>query len=415
MFKPLSLFIGLRYTRAKRRNYFISFISLTSILGIALSVTVLITVLSVMNGFDQEIKERVLVMARQVSITNENERLTQWKTLNTELKDSPFILHTAPYIDGQGMLTENALTQAIMVTGIDPSQEKSLSQLHEKFITGALSNLKPHAFGMVIGEQLAAHLGLSLGDKVNLFIPQASVTPAGILPRFKRFTIVGIFKVGNGFGFDSQVAFIHLQDAQTLFQLGDAISGLRLQIKDIYAAPTVTETLSASFPQYFIFNWTQQYGSLFAAIALEKMMMAIILLLLIAIAAFNLVSTLVMVVTEKRADIAILRTLGATPNTLFFVFMIQGFTVGLFGTSLGLILGLLLAKNITLIVSGIEQLFHIQLLSSNMYYVNFLPSLIQTKDVIIICAIALVMSLLATIYPARQAMKVEPAEALRYE
>lgn len=415
MFKPLSLYIGLRYTRAKRRNHFISFIALTSIIGIALSVTVLITVLSVMNGFDEQIKERVLVMARQVSITGEREQLHHWQGLATQLKAMSFTRGVAPYIDGQGMLTEGGITQPVMVTGIDPAQETAVSDLNGKFIEGSLDALTPGSFGILLGEKLAIYLGLSVGDKVNLFIPQASITPAGILPRFKRFTVVGVFKVGNGFGYDSQFALIHLRDAQRLFQLGNAISGLRLKVQDLYQAGAITTRLSKTYPDLYVTDWTQQYGSLFAAISLEKTMMAIILLLLVAIAAFNLVSTLVMVVTEKRADIAILRTIGVTPKTIMRIFMIQGFTIGFFGTLLGLIFGLLLASNITRLVQMIEHCFHVQLLSSNIYYVNFLPSLIKASDVISICTIALLMSFFATLYPARQAMKTQPAEALRYE
>ncbi len=415
MFKPLSLYIGLRYTRAKQRNHFISFIALTSILGIALSVTVLITVLSVMNGFDQQIKERVLVMARQVSLTGENGQLRHWSALQHQLQQQPFTVGAAPYIDGQGMLTEGGITQPVMVSGIDPTQEKNVSDLDSKLIDGNFAHLTPGHFGIVIGEQLALNLGVGVGDKINLFIPQASVTPAGVLPRFKRFTVIGVFRVGNGFGFDSQLAVIHLQDAQRLFQLGNAVSGIRLKIQDLYQANQISRQLAKYYPDLVTMDWTQQYGSLFAAISLEKTMMAIILLLLVGIAAFNLVSTLVMVVTEKRADIAILRTLGATPKTILTIFMIQGFTIGFIGTLLGLILGLLLAANITHLVQKIEHLFQVQLLSSNIYYVNFLPSLIKFKDVSSICLISLLLSFLATLYPARQAMKIQPAEALRYE
>ncbi|MBI5447585.1 MAG: lipoprotein-releasing ABC transporter permease subunit [Gammaproteobacteria bacterium] len=415
MFKPLPLYIGLRYTRAKRRNHFISFIALTSILGIALSVTVLITVLSVMNGFDEQIKERVLVMARQISLTGENTQLRDWRPLEQQLSHQSFVQGVAPYVDGQGMLTEGGVTQPVIVTGIDPQQEKTVSDMSDKFVDGSLDALTPGSFNVLLGEKLALYLGVSTGDKINLFIPQASITPAGISPRFKRFTVAGIFKVGNGFGFDSQVALINLQDAQRLFQLGQRVSGLRLKIHDLYQASQLTAELSKTFPDLYVTDWTSQYGSLFSAISLEKTMMAVILLLLVAIASFNLVSTLVMVVTEKRADIAILRTLGATPQTILHIFMIQGFTIGLLGTLLGLIFGLLLASNVTYLVKTIEHLFHVQLLSANVYYVDFLPSRIDPTDVISICSIALLMSFLAALYPARQAMKTQPAEALRYE
>lgn len=414
MFKPLSLFIGLRYTRAKRRNHFISFVALVSVLGIALSVTVLITVLSVMNGFDEQIKERILVMARQISLTGPNNQLHYWEALDHTLSKKTDIVGVAPYVEGQGMLSEGGYTQAVMILGLDPKKEKAVSNLEEKFVAGEFPALKPGEFGIALGEQLADGLGLKLGDKVNLFIPEASVTPAGILPRFKRFTLVGIFKVGNGFGFDDRLAILHLQDAQRLFHLGNHISGLRLKTPDLYQAHQIANNLADIFPELYITDWTEQYP-IFPAIALEKRMMAIILSLLVAIAAFNLVSTLVMVVTEKRADIAILRTIGATPKTILSIFIIQGFTIGLFGTLIGLIGGLLLASHVTQIVSMIERCFHVHFLSSSIYYVNFLPSLINYHDVLSICVISLLMSFIAAIYPARQAMQTQPAEALRYE
>lgn len=414
MFKPLSLFIGLRYTRAKRRNNFISFVALISVSGIALSVMVLITVLSVMNGFDEQIKERILVMARQISVTGQGNTLQHWPSLAKTISKQAHIIGVAPYIEGQGMLSEGGMTQAVMVLGADPKEERKVSDLESKFIQGSFNSLNAGDFGIAIGDQLANGLGLTLGDKVNLFIPEASVTPAGILPRFKRFTIVGIFKVGNGFGFDDRLAILNLQDAQRLFHLGNAISGLRLKTDDLYHAHDAAHELSTLFPELYVTDWTEQYP-IFPAIALEKRMMAIILSLLVAIAAFNLVSTLVMVVTEKRADIAILRTIGATPKTILTIFIIQGFSIGLFGTLIGLIAGLLLASNITKLVAMIEHCFHIQFLSSNIYYVNFLPSVISAHDVLYICIISLLMSFAAALYPALQAMSTQPAEALRYE
>ena len=417
MFRPFSLFVGLRYTRAKRRNHFISFISLTSMIGIALSVMVLITVLSVMNGFDTVIRDRVMAMARQITIsTPQGLNQAQLQNLTHQLSQNHSIIATAAFVDGQGMLTNGNLIQPALITGILPDAEKKLTDLAQKMEAGSLNSLQPGKHGILVGEQLAASLNVGLGDKINLFVPQATITPLGFFPRFARFTVVGIFKFGNGFGFDNGLALINLKDAQILFTLGQNISGLQLKVHDLYVAPKIATNLSQTLgPDYIVSDWTDTYGSLFTAIALEKTMMALILLLLVAIAAFNLVSSLVMTVTEKRADIAILRTIGVTPRTILTIFMIQGTLIGLCGTLIGFIGGVITALNITRWVNWIEQTFHVQLLASNVYYVNYLPSHLQWHDVGLICGIALGMSFLATLYPAWQAARIQPAEALRYE
>lgn len=416
MFRPLALFIGLRYTRAKRRNHFISFISLSSMLGIALGVMVLITVLSVMNGFDQEIRSRVLGMANQVTVTSLNAVVPKWQPLQEKLSHYPGVTGVAPFINGQGILINDGQTHPVMVIGVLPDQEQHVSGIAQKVTSGSFANLTPGKFGVALGEKLAASLGASVGDKISLMIPAAAVTPMGIMPRFKVFTVVALFKVGTGFGFDTDLAFLNIKDAQTLFQMGDAVTGLRLKLQDFYAAPQVSQELATQLPpSYLITNWTEDYGSLFHAISLEKTMMFLILLLLIAVAAFNLVSTLVMVVTDKRSDIAILRTLGATPRTILSIFMVQGTIVGIVGTFLGVISGVLLALHATELVNMIENTFHVRLLSSDIYYVNFLPSKLQAIDVIHISIAALLMSLFATLYPAWRAARTQPAEALRYE
>lgn len=416
MFRPLALFIGLRYTRAKRRNYFISFISLSSMLGIALGVMVLITVLSVMNGFDQEIKGRILGMANQVTVTTFNAVMPKWQAVQTKLEQQPGVTGVAPFVSGQGILVNQGQTHPVMIIGVLPEQEGKVSQLAQKVTQGNFANLVPGKFGVVLGEKLATSLGASVGDKISLMIPAATVTPMGVIPRFKVFTVVAIFKVGTGFGFDTDLAFLHFKDAQTLFQLGNAATGLRLKLQDFYAAPRISQEIANVLPPTFLIsNWTDDYGSLFHAISLEKTMMFLILLLLIAVAAFNLVSTLVMVVTDKRADIAILRTLGAIPRTILAIFMVQGSVIGFVGTFLGLIGGILLATHVTEIVNFIEAAFHVKLLASDIYYVNYLPSKLQAWDVVRICIMALLMSLLATLYPAWRAARTQPAEALRYE
>ena len=416
MFKPVPLFIGLRYTRAKRRNHFISFISLTSMIGIALGVAVLITVLSVMNGFDEQIRNRVFSMAQQVTVRTFSGTLNNWSDLSNQLSHYPGVTGVVPYIAGQGLLTNDGQNSPVIVQGILPEKESAVSDLANKVVDGSLSNLKSNQFGIVLGQKLADSLGLGVGDKVALLIPQATVTPLGVFPQMRRFTVVGIFKIGNGFGFDSELAYIHLNDAQKLFMMKSGVSGLQLKLQNLYAAPQINQTLSQQLPPgYQVTDWTQDYGAFFQAVKLEKTMLFLILILIIAIAAFNLVSTLVMVVNDKRADIAILRTLGATPNTILATFMVQGLVAGVVGTLLGLIGGVLLSLHATEIVNAIQQIFHVQLMSSDVYFVNYLPSQLQMSDVIKICSIALILALLATIYPAWTAARTQPAEALRYE
>jgi lipoprotein-releasing system permease protein len=416
MYRPIALYIGLRYTRAKRRNHFISFIGLVSMLGIALGVAALITVLSVMNGFDQQIKERVFSMAYQVTLGSYEGSMPNWQAVNKKVGSTKGIQASAPYIFQQAMLTRNEQVHPALVFGILPSYEKKVSALSEKMISGSIDALKPGGFGIILGEELAASLGVGVGDKITLVAPVGAVTPMGIMPRFKRFTVTGLFSAGRGFGFDSDYSFIHLQDAQTLYQLGDKVSGLRFKLDDLYQAPKIADELVAQLPpSYTVGNWTVTYGAFFQAIALEKTMMFIVLSLIILVAAFNLVASLVMVVTDKQSDIAILRTLGCPPGVIMRIFMVQGSLIGMIGTVFGLVGGLLLAFNVTTIVSWLQGFFGVNVLASSAYYVDYLPSKVQGSDVLWVCIIALGMSLIATVYPAWRASKVHPAEALRYE
>lgn len=417
MFRPIALYIGLRYTRAKRRNHFISFISLTSMIGIALGVMVLITVLSVMNGFDNAIRDRIFNMATQIAITATNgQPLTQIAPLTQKISQQADVIASAPYVSGQGMLVDQGQPHPIMITGVLPALEKNVSEIPHKIVEGNF-NLEPGHYNIVLGEELALGLGIQIGDKVNIITPSVSLTPVGIIPRFKTFTVSGIFRVGRSFGFESSMAYIALKDAQTLFQLDQGVTGLRLKLNDLYAAPSVSSALNKALPPtYTVTDWTSTFGSLMYAISLEKRMMFFILLLLIAISAFNLVSSLMMVVTDKQSDIAILRTLGATPGIILSIFMVQGCVIGFSGTLLGLIGGIALASQVSNILNFIEHIFHVQLLASNVYFfVDKLPSKIETTDIIHICLAALGMSLLATIYPALKAARTLPAEALRYE
>ena len=416
MFRPVALYIGLRYTRAKRRNHFISFISLTSMIGIALGVMVLITVLSVMNGFDAAIRDHFFAMAQQVTVRSAGNGLQDWKNLESKLENYSGVAAAAAYIEGNGLISSGGQTSPVETYGIEASEQDKISELPSKMISGSLSDLKEGRFGMVIGQKLAETLGVNVGDSVTLVVPKATLTPVGVIPRFKAFKVVGIFHVGNGFGYDSSLAYIDLKDAQKLFLLGSGVSGIQLKLNDFYAAPMISQSLQMQIPPgTIVSDWTQDYGAFFQAVKLEKTMMFLMLILIIAVAAFNLVSTLVMVVTDKKSDIAILRTLGATPRTILAIFMVQGMVVGIVGTLTGLILGVLLAMHVTELVNFIQHAFHVQIIAKDVYYVDYLPSKLVWTDVWHVCVVAFGLCLLATIYPAWRAAKTQPAEALRYE
>ncbi len=416
MFRPVSVFIGLRYTRAKRRNHFISFISLMSMLGIALGVLVLITVLSVMNGFDREIKTRVFSMTPPLTVTSYVGHIQNWQQAQKSLTQYSSITNTAPFVEAQVLLTNAGTVQPAIVSGILPDEEKNMSALSQKLIAGQLSSLTSNSFNIVLGSDLADRLGVQVGDKVTVVTPEMSLSPAGVMPRFKRFTVTGLFHVGSGFGFDGGYGFINLGDAQKLMKLGADVTGIHATMTNVYNAPTLSRTIANDLgANARVLNWTDQFGEIFHAVSMEKTMMFFILMLIIAVAVFNLVCTLVMVVNDKESDIAILRTLGATPKTIMTIFIVQGAVIGVIGTLLGVIFGILLALNVTELVKWIEHLFHVQFLSSDVYFVNYLPSQLQWMDVAKISIASLVLSLSATIYPALRAAKTEPVEALRYE
>jgi len=414
MFKPLAVYIGLRYTRAKKKNHFVSFISLSSMLGIGLGVMVLITVLSVMNGFDEEIHKRFFGMAPEITVSSSDGKLSNWQALEESLATFPGVKAVAPFVGGQGLLTHEGQVLPIVLTGVLPEKEALVTHLQEKLLLGNIANLSH--FGIILGRGLANNLGVMLGDKVTIMIPVASVTPAGMIPRFKRFTVAGIFSAGPGFNFDTKLAFIDLNDAQKLFQLGDEVSGLKMKIANIYQAPEMSEKLASKLGEnYQVGNWTDEFGAFFQAVKMEKTMMFLILMLIIAVAAFNLVSSLVMVVNDKQSEIAILRTIGATPGTILWIFIVQGMLVGAVGTLLGLVGGLLLASNATQLVNWLQSFLHIKVLSSSIYFVDFLPSKIMLRDLVEVCSLAILMSFAATIYPAFRASRTVIAEALHYE
>lgn len=415
MFKPLILYIGLRYTRAKRRTQFISFITLTSVLGIALGVTALIAVLSVMNGFEAELRERILGMTSHSTITGRTGELENWQDLEQRLKGQAHIQGLAPFVEGEVMINADRRVSGTMLRGIDPGYEPRVSEVGNKMRDGELKDLRAGEYGIILGAELANYLGAMVGDKITVISPQLNATPAGVMPRLKRFTVVGVFQVGM-FEYDRNMALIHIEDAQKLFRLGTAVSGLRLKLDDLFNAPELSRQLAIQlYDEYRVSDWTKAHDNFFRAVKTEKRVMFIILLLIVAVAAFNIVSTLVMVVTDKRGDIAILKTQGLTSGAVMGIFIVLGGIIGVVGTLLGTIGGVLLALNIETIVPAIENAFGVHFMAADVYYISEVPSKLIWGDVYAIAGMAALLSLLATLYPAWQASKVNPAEVLRYE
>jgi lipoprotein-releasing system permease protein len=409
------LLVGLRYTRAKRRNHFISFISLTSMLGIALGVAALIVVLSVMNGFQKEVRARILGVVAHVQITGADNRLADWQAVAALAAEEPAVVAAAPFVNAQGMLMLGGSVRGVVVRGVLPELEQKVAEIGLRMVAGKLESLEPGEFRIVIGAELARALGAKIGDKITLIAPQGLVTPAGILPRLKQFTVEGVFEVGM-FEYDSSLALIHLADAQKLYGMGNDASGVRLKLKDLFQSREVTRDLFSRLKgDLYISDWTRSHANYFRAVQIEKTMMFIILLLIVAVAAFNIVSTLVMAVTDKQADIAILRTLGASPGGIMKIFVVQGALIGVIGTLIGVVGGVILALNIDVVVPFLERLFSIRFLSREVYYITELPSDLQTGDVVSIGLVSLLLSLFATLYPSWRAARVNPAEALRYE
>jgi lipoprotein-releasing system permease protein len=413
--QPYELFIGLRYTRAKRRNHFISFISLISMLGIGLGVMALIVVLSVMNGFQKEIRARILGVTPHLQISSDGGQLADWNSALDTVAKHPQVRAAAPFVNGQGMVSVSDRVEGVMVRGIQPDAEQRLTALGDKMKSGSLDDLRAGEFNIVLGVDLARALGAHVGETVLLITPQGQVTPAGMMPRLKQFHVVGIFEIGMS-PYDNALALIHLEDAQKLYRMGESVSGISGSLNNLDLAPQVARELEKQLPMdTYATDWTRQNANYFAVVAMEKKMMFIILSLIVLVAAFNIVSTLVMAVTDKQADIAILRTLGASPKSIMQIFMVQGMLIGLIGMGLGVLGGVLLALNIGTIVPFIEHLFGVQFLSKEFYYISELPSDLQKADVLIVAGMSFLISLFATIYPSWRASKVQPAEALRYE
>jgi lipoprotein-releasing system permease protein len=412
---PLELFIGLRYTRAKRRNHFISFISLISMLGVALGVMALIVVLSVMNGFEKELRERILGMVSHVTVSSLGDSLKDWRSLSDDVRSNGAVIGSAPYVEAEAMLSNLSSVSGAIIRGIDPEFEPQVSEIHEHMTFGKLSDLVAGEYGIVLGTGLANSLNVVPGDRITMITPQASVSPVGLLPRLRRFNVVGLFEIGV-YEYDRSSAIIHTEDASRLFRLEGGVTGLRLKLQDMDAAPQVRNQIKRQVGfDYWVSDWTLRHSNYFKAVQTEKTVMFIILSLIVAVAAFNIVSTLMMMVADKQADIAILRTIGMSPTSIMWVFMVQGTVIGVVGTLLGLGSGVLIASYIDVIIPALEQFFHTQFLPTGVYPITELPSDLKQSDVIKISVLSFLVSVLATLYPALRAAKTKPAEALSYE
>ncbi|NMG70986.1 lipoprotein-releasing ABC transporter permease subunit [Parazoarcus communis] len=412
--------VGLRYTRSRKRaqgrNRFISFISLVSMLGIALGVAALIVVLSVMNGFQEELRTRILGVASHVQVQAFDSELRSWQQVAEQASRHPSVKAAAPYVQEQGMLSFDEAVRGTMVRGVIPALEETVADFAQHMKAGRFDALQAGRFGIVLGRDLALALRVGMGDKVTLIAPQGLVTPAAVLPRVKQFEVVGIFEAGM-YEYDSGLALIHIADAQALYRMGDGVSGVRLKLDDLFAAPRVARELIRYIeePGLGISDWTRSHANFFRAVALEKTMMTLILFLIVGVAAFNIVSTLVMAVQEKYADIAILRTLGASPGSIMTIFVLQGSIIGLVGLLAGLGGGLAIAHNLDVVIPALETLTGATLWNKEIYYINELPSKVLASDVVTILSVSFVLTLVAALYPSWRASKVNPAEALRYE
>jgi lipoprotein-releasing system permease protein len=414
MFRPLSIFIGLRYTRAKRRNHFISFISMTSMIGLALGVLAMIVVLSVMNGFQKEMSTRILGMVPHAAI-HAPTPLGDWRPLAAAAMHNPQVVAVAPFSELEGMLSYKGVMQPIQISGVEPAQESKVSIIGAHMTQGRLDDLKPGEFGVIVGDLTARRFRLQLGDQLTLIIPERSAVAGGITPRLQRLNVVGVFKVGAEL--DGTQALINLADAaQMQHWQPNQVQSVRLALKDLYQAPQVSTAIARELgADYQAADWTQTQGGLFAAMKMEKTMIGLLLLLIVAVAAFNIIATLIMVVADKGADIAILRTLGATPGQIMQIFMVQGTLIGLVGTSIGAVLGVLAALNVSELVGWLERLSGQHVFSSDVYFINNLPSDLHAIDVLLVCSAGFGLSFLATLYPSWRAAQIQPAEALRYE
>ncbi|UCC13565.1 MAG: lipoprotein-releasing ABC transporter permease subunit [Gammaproteobacteria bacterium] len=408
-------FLGFRYIWSRSGNGFVSFISIISMLGIAVGVAVLVVVLSVVNGFETELRSRILSMTSHAAISGYESGLAEWEEASAKALQNPSVLATAPFVEGEGMLVNGDLISGVGIRGVLPDEELMVSGIGDKMTAGRLTALRPGEFGIVLGAALADELDSKIGDRVILAINQGTITPAGIMPRLRRFSVVGIFEAGM-YEYDRGIAFIHLDDALRLYRLGEEVSGLRLRIEDLFQAPAVVrEVAGALGGNFYVTDWTRQHRNFFRSIALSKRMLFTVLLLVVAVAAFNIVSTLVMVVKDKQSDIAILRTLGASPRSIMAVFTLQGTLIGVLGILAGVALGVAIGVNTETLVHALEALLDTRFLAPDVYFISDLPSEIRLGDVMTVCVTAVILCVLSTIYPAWRAARTQPAEALRYE
>ena len=415
MFQPKELFIGLRYTRAKRKNHFVSFIAFISIIGVALGVFALIVVLSVMNGFGNELRDRTLSMTSHATLTGFDGTLPDWQQAADKTLQQPGVIAAAPYVRKEVMLANGSRVSGALINGIMPNLEIAVSEVGSKMVSGELSDLVAGEYGIVLGRELARSLGVFEGDRVTVITPQASVTAVGVMPRLRRFRVVGVFEVGMN-QFDGAMAYMAMEDAAKLFSMGNSVSGVRLRLQDLFEAPRITRELDNRLGEtYWVRDWTQEHKNFFRALRTEKTVMFIILLMVTAVAALNIVSTLMMTVTDKEADIAILRTMGIRPGSIMAIFMVQGAVIGLFGTLIGVGLGVPVAVNVFEIVGWLEQVFSTDFLPADVYYVSDVTADVRFGDVMTYALSAFAITIMATIYPAWRASRTLPAEALRYE
>lgn len=410
MFRPLALFIGLRYTKTKKSNRMISLTALISMVGLVLGVMVLITVLSVMNGFDKELKSRILGAISQASVTSLDTSIADWQNLVLDIETDTRVASAAPFIHLQGMLSQNAQVAGVLATGIVPEYEKDVSIIESHMLEGSLDALQPGSFGIVLGQTLAQSMGVGVGDKVTLVLPEASASPAGVIPRFKRFDVVGVFNVSSEI--DSALAFLAMEDAAVMLKTQGA-QGIRMRLYDIFQAREVADAFASRYMDLYPDDWTRTHGNLFGAIQMEKAMVGLLLFLIIIVAAFNIVSSLVMVVTEKTSDIAILKTFGASKSLIAQVFVVQGMIIGVIGTLVGTTLGVGLSLTISPILEFVSRVFGLSLFDA--YFINYLPSDLRWEDVVIVASTSFMLSFVMTIYPALKAANTLPAQTLRYE